>query len=238
MSRKETPEKHYHGHRERLRGRILNSGCGGLEDYELMEALLMYAIPRKDVKPLAKELVAVFGSFASAVEAPASELEKINGVKESTVSLFALAKEAGKRLAEVQVLNVPIFSNLESLIKYCRASIAHQKIEVFNVLFLDNKNRLIKNETLQEGTVNQAMIYPREIAKRALELCAAGVILLHNHPSGDLRASKNDIKATSEAMEALKAVDVMLLDHIIVSKSGYVSFRETGLLKELRQEPA
>lgn len=224
-------DPHYFGHRERLRKKLLNAGGAALADYELLELILMQAIPRKDVKPLAKEILKVFGSFAEAVSAPAGELMKIDGVKEATAALFAVIRESGVRMLKDQVSEAPVLSNWGRMIAYCRAAQGMKKIEVFRVLFLDTGNRLIKDEVLQEGTVNQAMVYPREIAKRALELSAVSLVMVHNHPAGNLKPSKNDISMTKAVEEALNTLGISLLDHVIVAKSGYMSFRESGFLK-------
>lgn len=224
-------EPHYLGHRGRLRKKLLESGGDALADYELVELVLMQAIPRKDVKPLAKEILKVFGSFAEAVSAPPEELMKIGGVKEATAALFAVIREASVRMLRNRVSEAPVLSNWNGMIAYCRAAQGRKKVEVFRVLFLDTGNRLIRDEVLQEGTVNQAMIYPREIAKRALELSAVSLVMVHNHPAGNLKPSKNDVIMTKAVEDALKTLGISLLDHVIVAKSGYVSFRELGYLK-------
>ncbi|MGN0904163.1 MAG: DNA repair protein RadC [Alphaproteobacteria bacterium] len=224
-------EPHYLGHRERLRQKLLALGGEALPDYELMELVLMQAIPRKDVKPLAKEIIRVFGSFAGALTAEPEELRKVNGVKDATIALFAVIREAAVRMLKNQASEAPVINNWEAIVSYCRAAMGRRKIEVFRVLFLDSKNRLIRDEVLQEGTVNQTMIYPREIAKRALELSAVSLIMVHNHPAGDLKPSKNDVIMTKAVEDALRTINVTLLDHLIVAKSGYVSFKERGYLK-------
>ena len=221
---------HYLGHRARLRKKLLEAGGSALADYELLELVLMQAIPRKDVKPLAKDMLKIFGSFSDTVSAPAEELMKVSGIKESAAALFAVIREASVRMLKNQVSELPVLSNWDRMISYCKAAQGHKKIEVFRVLFLDTGNRLIKDEVLQEGTVNQTMIYPREIAKRALDLSAVSLVMVHNHPAGNLKPSKNDILMTRSVEDALKTLGINLLDHVIVAKSGYVSFKELGLL--------
>lgn len=227
----EASEPHYLGHRERLRQKLLALGGEALPDYELMELVLMQAIPRKDVKPLAKEMLRVFGSFAGALTAEPEELKAVSGIKDATVALFAVIREAAVRMLKNQASEAPVINNWDAIISYCRAAMGRKKIEIFRVLFLDSKNRLIRDEVLQEGTVNQTMIYPREIVKRALELSAVSLIMVHNHPAGDLKPSKNDVIMTKAVEDALRTINITLLDHLIVAKSGYVSFKERGYLK-------
>lgn len=229
--KKDEKDPHYLGHRERLRQKFLAVGGEALPDYELMELVLMQAIPRKDVKPLAKDVIREFGSFADAITASPEELMKINGIKETTAVFLAVIKEAAVRMLKNQVLEAPVINNWDAIVSYCRAAMGRKKVEIFRVLFLDSKNRLIKDEILQEGTVNQTMVYPREIAKRALELSAVSIIMVHNHPAGDLKPSKNDVIMTNSVADALHTINVNLIDHLIVAKSGYVSFKERGYLK-------
>lgn len=222
--------EHYHGHRERLRQKLLSFGGTVLQDYELMELILMQAIPRCDVKPLAKEIIKTFDSFAAALNASPDDLMKIKGVKQSTVTLFAVIREASVRMLKNQVSEAPVLSNFDTLVSYCRAAMAQRKTEALRILFLDTKNNLIKDEILQEGTINQTAIYPREIAKRALELSAVSIIMVHNHPAGDLKPSKNDLAMTKTVVKALETLNINLIDHIIVSKRGFTSFKMGGYL--------
>lgn len=223
-------DAHYLGHRERLREKMMMFGGKVLQDYELMEMILMHAIPRRDVKPLAKELIKTFGSFSAVLNAPPEEVMKISGIKKNTAILFLIIREAAVRMLKNEVSIAPVINNWDSLIAYCRIDMAQKKTEELRVLYLDVKGRLIKDEVSQNGTVNQTAVYPREIVKRALELCAVSVVMVHNHPAGDLRPSKNDIAITKMVVDALKTVNITLIDHIIVSKTGYTSFKSCGYL--------
>ena len=220
---------HYAGHRERLRKRFL-AGPDALPDYEMLELILQLAIPRQDVKPLAKDLIQRFGSFADVLSAEPAELMACDGVKETTAAALKLIREAAVRLARAEVLNRPVLSNWEALLNYCQASMAFHKTEQFRLLFLDRKNVLIKDEMQQRGTVDHTPVYPREVVKRALELQASALIMVHNHPSGDVTPSRADIDMTRQVREALKVVGINLHDHLIIGRGGHRSFKATGLL--------
>lgn len=224
------PEAHYLGHRERLRQKILQFGAETLQDYELLEAVLMAAIPRRDVKPLAKEILQTFGSLSAALNAKPEELTRIAGIKDSTVSLFALIREASVRMLKNQIVDAPVINSWNALVAYCRASMSQKKIEALRVLFLDSQCRLIKDEIMQTGTINQTVVYPREVAHRSMELGAMSIIIVHNHPAGDLRPSKADIVMTRTLRDALQPLNITLVDHLIVSKTGFMSFKDCGYL--------
>jgi len=225
------PEKpHYLGHRRRLRERLKRGGADALPDYELLELLLFLAIPRGDVKPLAKRLLERFGSLSATLGADAQELAQVEGVGEATVHALKLVQAAGIRLGREEVMGRPVIGNWRQLIAYCRASMAHGKVEQFRLLFLDRKNALIADEVQQRGTVDHTPVYPREVVKRALELNASALIMVHNHPSGDPTPSKADIEMTREVREAAERLGITLHDHVIISKSGHNSFKSLGLL--------
>lgn len=225
------PPAHYLGHRERLKQKILTFGFNVLQDYELLEMLLIYAIPRKDVKPLAKELIRFFGSFAAVLNASPEELKHVKGVKENTAALIVTARGCALRLAKNQFETGPVIKDWKSLIEYCKIDMGQRKNECLRIIFLNARSRLIKDEILQQGTICQTPVYPREIAKRSLELGAASIVMIHNHPACDMRPSKSDIQITKNVQNALAALDISLIDHLIISKTGYFSFKEYGFLK-------
>lgn len=220
---------HYLGHRQRLRERFL-AGPESLPDYELLELLLMQAIPQRDVKPLAKALIARFGSFAEVVSAPPEALMEVEGIKQATAAAIKVVREAAVRLAREQVLKRPVLGSWDALLDYCRASVAFEGIEQFRLLFLDRKNVLIADEAQQRGTVDHTPVYPREVVKRALELGASALIMVHNHPSGDPTPSRADIEMTKLVRDALKAVGIVLHDHLVIGRAGHASFKSLGLL--------
>jgi len=221
---------HYHGHRQRLRERFLSAGSGALPDYELLELLLFHAIPRIDVKPLAKELIARFGSFAGVLNAAPERLAELEAVSHHVIVLLKAVREAGERLARAEVMARPVIGSWEKLLDYCRASMAHAPVEQFRLLFLDRKNRLIADEVQQKGTVDHTPVYPREVVKRALELNATAIILVHNHPSGDPTPSSGDIAMTREVQDACTKLGIALHDHVIIAKSGHASLKSMGLI--------
>ena len=224
----ETP--HYHGHRQRLRQRFQEGGAEALPDYELLELVLFQAIPRADVKPLAKQLLAHFGGFAAVMNADLSALIQA-GLTENTATALKVIEAAARRLAKTELMDRPVINSWELLVDYCRVNLAHLPRERLHVLFLDRKNALIAGETQGVGTVDHAPIYPREVARRALELNASAVVLVHNHPSGDPTPSASDIEATRKVAEALKAIGVTLHDHLIVGRTGHASLRSAGLME-------
>ena len=220
----------YLGHRRRLRERFLAAGPDALPDYELLELLLFQAKPRNDVKPLAKRLMKRFGSFAAVISAPRGLLKEISGVGDSTVTAFKVAEAAALRLSQGRVLNRPVLGSWQALLDYCQAAMSHKSNEHFRVLFLDRKNALIADEVQQSGTVDHAPVYPREVVKRALELGASAVILVHNHPSGDPTPSGSDISITEQIVTAGKTLGIVVHDHLIIGRGDHVSFKAMGLL--------
>ena len=221
---------HYFNHRERLRTRFLAAGPAGLADYEMLELVLFRAIPRRDVKPLAKELIARFGDFNGVISAPPARLRDLPGVGEAVVSELKIVEAAAHRLARARVLNRPALSSWAALMDYCKATMAHRETEQFRILFLDRKNVLIADEEQARGTVDHVPVYPREVVKRALELNASAIILVHNHPSGDPTPSQADIDMTRRIEMAARAVNVVVHDHVVVGKERDASFRSMGLL--------
>lgn len=218
------------GHRERLRARFLKGGAGAMPDYELLELTLFAAIPRRDTKPLAKALLKRFGSFAEVIAAPRERLMEIQGVGESVVHHLKIVEAAAQRLAKTKVLGRPALSSWPALLDYCTAAMARSEQEEFRVLFLDRKNHLIADEVQNRGTVDHTPVYPREIVKRALELSASAIILVHNHPSGDPAPSKADIAMTREVVSAAKALSISVHDHLVIGRGGHASFKSLGLL--------
>ncbi|MDP6269867.1 MAG: DNA repair protein RadC [Alphaproteobacteria bacterium] len=221
---------HYLGHRDRLRKRLA-SDAGGLADYELLELVLFLAKPRGDVKPLAKDLLAHFNKdFAEVMNADPARLEEVSGVGESTIAALKTVRAAALRLGQAQVLNRPALSSWQALLEYCRSSMAYSRTERFRILFLDRKNLLIADEEQQKGTVDHTPVYPREVVKRALELEASAIIMVHNHPSGDPTPSKADIAMTREVAAAGEKLGISLHDHVVIGKKGEASFKALGLL--------
>lgn len=218
------------GHRRRLKRRFLDGGPGALADYELLELLLFSAILQKDTKPLAKDLLRRFGGFAEVIAAPAPALREVDGVGNSVIVALKTVEASALLMMRERVLNQPVISSWQQLVDYCRAGMAAQPIEQFRILFLDRKNQLITDEVQQRGTVNHTPVYPREVAKRALELSASAIIMVHNHPSGDTTPSRADIEMTKEVAKALSALGLTLHDHVIVARSGHTSFKSRGLL--------
>ncbi len=230
MTSKPDTKPHWQGHRDRLRNRLLNRGAEALDDYELLETLLFAFIPRRDVKPIAKDLLKAFGSLSAILSASSDDLVSVSGVGESVAAYLSAVREIGHRASLEQIKSRPILSNWTSLLTYVRTRLQHEKREQFRVIFLDRKNQIITDEVMSEGTVDHAPIYPREIAKRALELSASALILVHNHPSGDPNPSRADIDMTREIIDALSPLDITIHDHLIAAKSGVASFKTKGLI--------
>lgn len=218
------------GHRTRLRRRFIAAGAEALADYELLELLLFLAKPRGDVKPLAKRLIARFGSFAAAVAAPADALARVDGMGEASVAALKTAQAAAVRLLAEKLRDRPLLSSWSQLLDYCRVAMAALAVEEVRVLYLDRKNRLVADERQGRGTVDHTPLYPREVMKRALELGASALIVVHNHPSGDPTPSQADIAMTRQLAEAATALGLVLHDHLIVARGGHTSFRSAGLL--------
>jgi len=224
------PSEGPHGHRERMRDRLLDRGPDGLADYELLEMLLFFAQPKGDTKPVAKRLINRFGSYANTLAAPVPVLVEVPGIGRHSVAALKLVHAAAVRLARAEVIDGPVLNNWDRLTDYLNAVMAREKVEQFRILFLDTKNRLIADELQGRGTINHTPVYPREVAKRALELNATAIILVHNHPSGDPCPSRQDIEVTREVKYATATLGVMLHDHIIVGNGRCLSFRDEGLL--------
>jgi DNA repair protein RadC len=221
---------HHLGHRERLRERVLNGGFGALHDYEALELYLFRTFPRGDTKPLAKALLQRFGSLAGVLAASVEELRQERGVGEACAIDLKLVHELAQRIGLEPLARRTVISSWSALISYVRVAIMHERREQFRVLFLDKKNQLIADEVMNEGTVDHAPVYPREIVRRALELSSSAVILVHNHPSGDPTPSRADIDMTRQIVSAAKPLGVTVHDHLIVGREGVASFRELELL--------
>ncbi|MCM2561924.1 DNA repair protein RadC [Lutimaribacter sp. EGI FJ00015] len=217
-------------HRKRLRARFMDGGAQAMPDYELLELVLFRAIPRQDVKPLARELLDSFGDFNGVVTAPATRLSEIKGIGPSVICELKIIEAAAQRLSRARVMQRHVVSSWNQLLDYCHTTMAHRDTEQFRVLFLDRKNVLIADEAQASGTVDHVPVYPREVVKRALELNASALILVHNHPSGDPTPSQADIAMTRQIENAAQALSITLHDHLIIGKSRELSFREQGLL--------
>jgi DNA repair protein RadC len=218
------------GHRERLRARFLAGGADPLPDYELLELLLFRSLPRRDVKPIAKRLIARFGSFAEVLSAPIERLMEVDGIGESTAVDLKISAAAAQRLTKGSVAKRQVLSSWASVIEYCRAAMAFAEREEFRILFLDKRNQLIADEVQQRGTVDHTPVYPREIVKRALELSATALVLVHNHPSGDPSPSQADIRMTLDIVNIAKPLGIAIHDHVIVGRNGHVSLKGQGHL--------
>jgi DNA repair protein RadC len=229
LSDTETPPPHYHGHRERLRQRLLDAGAETLPDYELLEVLLFANDPRKDMKPLAKALIDRFGGFPEVLSAEPDAL-RAAGLREPAVTVLKSVREAALRLSRAELRARPLLGSWDRLIDYCNANVAYSGVEEFHLLFLDRKNALIAHERQQRGTVNHTPVYTREVLKRALELQASALILVHNHPSGDPTPSKDDIAVTLDIVKAARPLGVTVHDHLIIGRGRHTSLRDMGLL--------
>ena len=218
------------GHRERLRDRILSAGAASLADYELLEMLLFAASPRKDTKPLAKKLLNEFKTLGGVLAAPKEKLQQVEGVGNAVVATIRVAETLGEKLLKSKIEKRNVLSSWQSLLEYCQGTMGRKEIEHFRILFLNNRNHMMADEVQQTGTVNQAAVYPREIVKRALELGATSLILVHNHPSGDTSPSKADIRITEEIIAATSVLGITIHDHLIVSATENTSMRSMGLL--------
>jgi len=224
----ETP--HYHGHRERLRERFFGAGPDALSDYELLEMALFAAIPRRDTKPLAKALLKKFGSFAEVIHAPEARLREVDGIKDASIHQLKLIAAAAHRIAKGELKRSIALSSWNDVIDYCRTSMAFADKEQFRLLFLDKRNRLIADEAQQTGTIDHTPVYPREVIKRALELSATALILVHNHPSGDPTPSQADIQMTKAIIDIATPLGISVHDHIVVGKNGHASLRGMKLI--------
>jgi DNA repair protein RadC len=221
---------HYHGHRERLRERFREAGSDAVSDYELLELVLFRSMPRRDLKPLAKQLIARFGSFAEVLAAPPARLAEIKGVGEASITDLKIVEAAAHRLTRGQVQRRPVLSSWANVLAYCRTAMAFADKEQFRLLFLDKRNQLIADEVQQVGTIDHTPVYPREVVKRALELSATALILVHNHPSGDPTPSRADIQMTQAIIDVAKPLGISVHDHIIVGKEGHASLKGLKLI--------
>ncbi|MEM7679781.1 MAG: DNA repair protein RadC [Pseudomonadota bacterium] len=227
---KDEKKPHYYGHRDRLRARFIDGGANALQDYELLELILFMAIPRKDVKPIAKALLHHFKDLPTFMNAEISELTKVEGISEKTAIGLKAVTALSHRAMKAEIAQKPVLNSWSRLIDYCHATMAHEKKEHFRVIFLNKKNELIADEIQSSGTVDHTPAYPREIMKRALEHGATALILVHNHPSGDPKPSQADIEMTAEIIRAANPFNIVIHDHIIVSKNDYTSFKSQGLI--------
>jgi DNA repair protein RadC len=224
------PAPHYHGHRERLRGRFREAGADALSDYELLELLLFRAQPRRDVKPLAKTLLQTFGSFAEVISAPEKRLAEVKGLGQAGIAELKIVQAAASRFLRGAVTKRPALSSSASVLDYCRSAQAFAEREEFRILFLDKRNNLIADEVQQTGTVDHTPVYPREVIKRALELSATAIILVHNHPSGDPTPSHADIQMTKQIVAVAAPLGIAVHDHLIVGKDGHASLKGLRLI--------
>lgn len=218
------------GHRSRLRKRLLEGGPDALLDHELVEYLLALAVPRRDTKPLAKKLIARFGSYAGVLVASPEELENAGEIGEGSIAAIKIAQASALRLLKAGVENRPVLSNWQALLDYLHADMAHRRTEAVRLLMMNARNVLIRDELIAEGSVDQAPVYAREIVRRALDHHASAIILVHNHPSGDPKPSRDDIQLTKQIAEAARLLGIALHDHVIIGRAGHASFKTLGLL--------
>jgi DNA repair protein RadC len=229
--RMKQPDKpDYLGHRERLRSRFLKRGADAVGDYELLELLLFNARPRGDVKPLAKALLRRFGDIAGVISASPDELAQVSGLGKSSIATLKAVQAAALKLIIAPLSKRPVLASWQHLLDYCRASMAYLKVEQLRLIYLDRQYKLIADEVLQQGTVDHTPVYPREVVKRALDLGAAAIIMVHNHPGGDSRPSEADIAMTGQVAAAVSAIGIQLHDHVIIGRNGHSSFKSLGLL--------
>jgi DNA repair protein RadC len=221
---------HYQGHRARLRQKFRDNGADTFPDYELLEMLLFRAIPRRDTKPIAKNLINKFGSFAEVINAPESRLKEIDGIGEAVITELKLVKASALRLMQGELAQKPVITSWASMLRYCVAAMAHEQREQFRIIFLDKRNQVIADEIQAEGTIDHTPVYVREVVRRSLEVGATAIILVHNHPSGDPTPSKADISMTKAIIEALKTIGITVHDHIIVGRDGHASLKQLQLI--------
>lgn len=230
FSEGDTRNQHFLGHRARLKEKFREMGPAALAEYELLELLLFRSIPRRDTKPLAKQLIKEFGSFSEVISAPAARLAEISGMGNATITDLHLVRAAAEMLVSGSVRKKPLLSSWSLVIDYCRAVMAFEEREQFRVLYLDKKNQLIRDEIQGKGTVDHTPVYPREVVRRALELSATAIILVHNHPSGDPTPSKADIEMTKNIVKIASSLDITVHDHIIIAKDGHASLKGLNLM--------
>ncbi|MBZ9937536.1 DNA repair protein RadC [Mesorhizobium sp. BR1-1-16] len=221
---------HFLGHRERLKARFRDSGADALADYELLELILFAAVPRRDTKPIAKALITRFGTFSEVLASPEARLMEVPGVGASVALHLKVVHAAAKRLALGAVRERPLLGSWSAVIEYCRVAMAYEEKEQFRILFLDKKNALIADEVQQTGTVDHTPVYPREVVKRALELSATAIVLVHNHPSGDPTPSRADIQMTKTIVDIAAPLGIAVHDHLIIGRNGTVSFKGLKLI--------
>lgn len=221
---------HHLGHRQRLRRRLMEGGGSALADYEVLEMILFSAHPRGDVKPLAKRLLAKFGGLAKLFNAERQALLAVEGMGDAAVAALKIVQVAAERILREPMTERPILQSWTALLDYARMSMAHKKVEEFRIIFLNHKNALIGDEVQQRGTIDHTPVYPREVVKRALELGASAIILLHNHPTGDPTPSKADINVTKQIIAAATPLGIMVHDHLVVGEKDHFSFKSNGLL--------
>ena len=219
-------------HRKRLRERFLTGGAAAIPDYEMLELVLFRAIPRQDVKPLARKLIDTFGDFNRVLSAPIPQLAAVKGVGEAVLLELKIVEAAAHRLSRSKVMQRHVLSGWDALLDYCHTTMAHRATEQFRILFLDTKNTVIADEEQAKGTVDHVPVYPREVVKRALEVSASALILVHNHPSGDPTPSDADIQMTQQITAAAKTLGITVHDHLIIGKASETSFRALGLFEE------
>lgn len=228
MGKKDKP--HYYQHRERLRERFRLTGLDSFKDYEALELLLTYAIPRKDVKPIAKELIARFGGFQGVLDASYEELISVKGIKESSATFIKALRECATYYLKSEVIKKRQITSTRELLDYCTLAMGGLKDEQFRVIFLNSQNEVIADEALHDGTVNQSVVYPRKVIERALYHKATALIFVHNHPGGSHKPSSEDKRLTTQLLSISMSLGIKVLDHLIISKNGYYSFHESGLL--------
>jgi DNA repair protein RadC len=227
---KEASVPHHFGHRQRLRERFRQGGPEAMPDYELMELILFRAIPRRDTKPLAKAIIQRFGSFAEAMAASEERLAEIPGLGAAAIIELKVVRAAALRLMQGELRRRPLLNSWDKVVQYCRAAMGFEAREEFRILFLDNRGRLLVDEVQGRGTINHTPVYVREVVKRALELSAASIILVHNHPSGDPTPSRADIDITKQIIDAAEKLGISVHDHLIVGRDGHLSLRASGLV--------
>ncbi|UDQ99178.1 DNA repair protein RadC [Lentisphaerota bacterium WC36G] len=232
LSENLTPENNPAGHRQRLKQRFLSNNLAGMHDYEVLELLLTYSIPRRDVKPLAKRLLAEFGSIANVFDADIKELVKVKGIAENSAILISLLRNIATMYLEQQALDVDVLRSPKKVYDFARMKLGNSNIEQFLVIFLNIKHHVICCEIMSKGTVDRTVAYPRDIMRMALTNSATGIILVHNHPTGVCEPSINDINLTERIVASADTCDVAVLDHIIVSKNDFYSFRQNGLMQQ------
>ena len=231
LSTAKKPDKpHYHGHRDRLRAKFRVKGAEALAEYEILELLLFRSIPRRDIKPLSKQLLGEFGSIAEIFAAPISRLAKFKGLGQSAIIDLKLIHAAANCMTIERIRDRTILGSWSAVLDYCRTTMAFSNVEQFRILFLDKRNCLIADEVQQTGTVDHTPVYPREIAKRSMELAATAILLVHNHPSGDPSPSRADIEMTKVIIDTLKPLGVGVLDHVIIGRDGHASLKGMQLI--------